>query len=159
MKLSQTILKTALSGNEQFRKLMGVACWSAAETARQLGVSESSISAYINNNQVPPQAKINLLRLLVDQFVNSSTINGGPISSVNKPYLEPGQAAPAAAPRKKSLREIRLEALLHRIETLAGGLRFFENEEEKVDAAKELSALASELAEKLRTSATAKGKG
>jgi transcriptional regulator with XRE-family HTH domain len=150
-------LKPAISGNEEFRKLMALARWSAAETARHLGVSESSISAYIHNNQVPPQAKINLLRLLVHQFLNLPPENEPSLASSNKRGPARGPAFPPAAGKKKSLREIRLEALYMRIENLAGGLRFFEKAEEKVEAAEELAALATELAEKLQAPEPAKG--
>jgi transcriptional regulator with XRE-family HTH domain len=139
------------SVNEEFRKTMALARWSAAETARRLGVSESSISAYINDNQVPPQAKISLLRLLVDQFINNPTEDEQNKSSLNESNPARGPARPSAAAKKKSLREIRLDALYIRIETLAGGLRFFENAAERVEAAEELAALATELAVKLQT--------
>jgi transcriptional regulator with XRE-family HTH domain len=151
MNLCETILKTVNLENEEFRELMGMACWSAAETARRLGVSESSISAYVNNNQVPPQTKIILLRLLVDKFMNTPPGNEHTMASANKPDPGHGPAVPPAAAQKKSLREIRLEALLIRIETLAAGLRFFDKAEEKVDAAEELAGLASELAKKLQS--------
>jgi len=136
---------------------MALARWSAAETARRLGVSESSISAYINDNQVPPLAKISLLRLLVHQFLNFPANTEHFPASANKPDPGQGPAVPPAPAKKKSLREIRLEALYIRIETLAGGLRFFENAGEKVEAAEELATLATELAEKLQTPEPSKG--
>ena len=131
---------------------MATAHWSGAETARRLGVSEASISAYINGTQVPPDAKIKLLRLTVDHFLNNNSESEQHSAPAAKPDpgLDPPPAPPAAA-AKKSLREIRLEALLSRIESLAGGLRFFQETEERVEAAEELSALASELAKQLQT--------
>jgi transcriptional regulator with XRE-family HTH domain len=153
-------LKAAISGNEQFRKLMALARWSAAETARRLGVSEASISAYVHDNQAPPPAKLKLLRLAVDHFMNCSSGNEQALALPVQPGagLDPPGAAAGVA-KKRSLREIRLEALLLRIEALAAGLRSFDSAEERVEAAQELSALATELAAKLQTPVPAKGKG
>jgi transcriptional regulator with XRE-family HTH domain len=149
-------LKAAITGNEQFRKLMGLAHWSAAETARRLGVSEASISAYVHDNQTPPPAKLKLLRLTVDHFLSHSSGNEQPQPPPMKPAPGPD---PATAGKKKSLGEIRMESLLSRIESLAASLRSFESGEEKVEAAEELSGLVSELAEKLRRPVPPKGKG
>jgi transcriptional regulator with XRE-family HTH domain len=137
--------------NEEFRKLMALACWSAAETARRLEVSESSISAYINDKQVPPPSKINHLRLLVDHAMKSNPEHEQTVTSFDEHYSERGPASPLAVAKKKSLRELRLDSLYIRIETLAGGLRTFESAEEKAEAAQELSVLAAELADKLQT--------
>ncbi len=130
---------------------MALAHWSSAETARRLEVSAASISAYVNGTQVPPAAKINLLRLAVDHFLNtSSSTEKSHLPGIEHPPAHDSQCAPAA-PKKKTLREIRLDALLTRIESLAAGLRHFESEQDKVEAAEELASLASKLAETLPT--------
>jgi transcriptional regulator with XRE-family HTH domain len=154
-------LKIAMSGNKQFRKLMALAHWSGAETARRLGVSEASISAYVHDNQTPPPAKLKLLRLMVDHFMNYASGSEHPLPMPVKPVagLDPPSASAGGAAQKKSLREIRLEALVQRIEALAAGLRSFESAEEKVEAAEELADLATELAAKLQTPVPPKGKG
>ena len=128
---------------------MALARWSSAETARRLEVSAASISAYINGTQVPPAAKINLLRLAVDHFLNMSSLNEHGHSTGTEHPPGYGPLLALAAGKNKTLREIRLEALLSRIESLAAGLRHCESEQDKVEAAKELASLASKLAETL----------
>jgi transcriptional regulator with XRE-family HTH domain len=150
-------MKSESAVNEEFRSLMALAQWTSAETARRLDVSQSSISAYVNGKQVPPQSKINHLRLLVDQVMNRNSEHDQDMISLNEHSSRLDQASRSAVAKKMNLREIRLESLYIRIETLAGGLRTFESVEERVEAAGELAALAAELADKLQTSAPSQG--